>query len=110
MAFHDPSYNAFADRHVSPAEVGRKLGLDEKTVRVRLKKMEESRFIKYYQAMPNFALFGLRSMCSFRFEALNLSTKFVILKCPHEVPRLVESLDYPVPFWSATIVGSSAKD
>lgn len=110
MAFRDLSYKAFADGHVSPVEVGRKLGLDGKTVRVRVRKMEESGFIKYYQAMPNFALFGLRSMGSFRFEALNLTTKFSVLQSIHEVQGLVEASDYLGPFLSATIAGETSEE
>ncbi len=110
MAFRDLNYSAFADRHVSPADVGRKLGLDVKTVRVRVQKMEDSGFIKYYQATPNLALFGLRSMGSYRFEALNLSTKFVIVQSAHEIPRLIETMDYLGPFLSATIAGASTEE
>ncbi len=110
MAFQELSYSVFADRHVSPAEIGRKLGLDEKTVRVRVRKMENSGFIKYYQALPNLALFGLRSMGSYRFEALNLSTKFAIVERVHEIPGLVETLDFLGPFLSADISGASSAD
>lgn len=110
MAFQELTYNVFTDRHVSPAEIGMMLGLDEKTVRVRVRRMENSGFIKYYQAMPNLALFGLRSMGSYRFEALNLSTKFVVVETVHEVPGLIEVLDYLGPFLSMEIAGVSTVD
>jgi DNA-binding Lrp family transcriptional regulator len=110
MAFRESSYIAFADRRVSPAEIGRKLGLDEKTVRVRVRRMENSGFIKYYQALPNLALFGLRSIGSYRFEALNLSTKFAIVERVHEIPGLVETLDFLGPFLSADVAGASSVD
>ncbi len=110
MAFGELSYSVFTGRHVSPADIGKKLGLDEKTVRVRVRKMENSGFIKYYQAMPNVALFGLRSMGSYRFEALNLSTKFAVVETVHEIPGLIETLDYLGPFLSMEIVGVSTPD
>ncbi len=110
MAFQELSYNVFMDRRVSPAEIGKKLGLDEKTVRVRVRRMENCGFIKYYQVMPNLALFGLRSMGSYRFEALNLSTKFVLVETVHEVPGLIETLDYLGPFLSMEIAGVSTVD
>lgn len=110
MAFREVSYKVSSDRHVSPAEIGKRLGLDEKTVRVRVRKMESSGFIKYYQAMPNLALFGLESMGSYRFEALNLSTKFVVVETVHEIPGLVETLDYLGPFFSMEIAGRSGFD
>jgi DNA-binding Lrp family transcriptional regulator len=59
MAFGTTSFSAIQDRRVSPSEIGRKVSLDEKTVRVRVKKMEDDGFIKYYQVMPNLNLFGL---------------------------------------------------
>jgi DNA-binding Lrp family transcriptional regulator len=56
IAFKGLDYDSFTDRRVSPLAIGRKLGLDEKTVRVRIKK--DDGFIKYYQAMPSLALFN----------------------------------------------------
>jgi len=56
IAFKGLDYDSFTDRRVSPLAIGRKLGLDEKTVRVRVKKMENDGFIKYYQVMPSLAL------------------------------------------------------
>ncbi|MGH9976798.1 MAG: winged helix-turn-helix transcriptional regulator, partial [Nitrososphaeraceae archaeon] len=53
IAFKGLDYDSFTDRRVSPLAIGRKLGFDEKTVRVRVKKMEDDGFIKYYQAMPS---------------------------------------------------------
>ena len=75
IAFKGLDYDSFTDRRVSPLAIGRKLGLDEKTVRVRVKKMEDDGFIKYYQAMPSLALFQLKNMNTYRFEALNIATK-----------------------------------
>jgi len=110
MAFMDPTYEAFEERHPSAADLGKKLGLDKKTVSVRVNRMEESGFIKYYQAMPNLALFGMRVISLFRFEALNLSTKKAIVNHLHEVPRLVESSDYLGPFLTGSIVGATREE
>ena len=110
MAFMDPTYEEFEERHPSAAELGKKLGLDKKTVRVRVNRMEESGFIKYYQATPNLALFGIRVISLFRFEALNLSTKNAIVNHLHEVPRLVESSDYLGPFLTGSIAGSTREE
>jgi DNA-binding Lrp family transcriptional regulator len=56
MAFRDLGYEKFTERRPSAGEMGKKLGLDEKTVRSRVNRMEESGFIKYYQATPSLAL------------------------------------------------------
>ena len=110
MAFGDSSYKEFGGRHLSAAEMGKRLGMDEKTVRVRVNRMEDSGFVKYYQAMPNLALFGMRVVSLFRFEALNLSTKHAVISRLHEVPRLVESSDYLGPFLSGRIAGATAEE
>ncbi len=107
MAFGGLSYDASPDRHVGPPEISRRLGLDEKTVRLRIGKMERSGFIKYYQAVPNLSLFGLKATGSYRFEALNLTTKFIAIERLHEVPRLVESADYLGPYLFVKVAGES---
>jgi DNA-binding Lrp family transcriptional regulator len=110
MAFLEQSYEEFGERHPSAGRMGRKLELDEKTVRVRVNRMEESGFIKYYQATPSLALFGMRDISLFRFEALNLATKYAMINHLHEVPRLVESSDYLGPFLTASIAGSTPEE
>jgi DNA-binding Lrp family transcriptional regulator len=110
MAFREPTYEKFGDRHPSSAEMGKKLGLDEKTVRARVNRMEASGFIKYYQAAPSLSLFGMRTVNLFRFEALNLSTKFAVIRHLHELPRLVESADYMGSYFTASIAGATLEE
>ncbi len=107
MAFLEQDYVEFRERRPSAARMGRKLGLDEKTVRLRVKRMEESGFVKYYQAAPSLALFGMRRLSLFRFETLNLATKHAVMKKFHSVPRLVEASDYLGPFITASIAGAT---
>ena len=92
------------------AEIGKKLRLDEKTVRARVGRMEESGFVKYYQASPNLGLFGMHAVSLYRFEALNLSTKFAVIRGLNEVPRLVESSDYLGPSLTASIAGATHEE
>ncbi len=94
IAFKGLDYDSFTDRRVSPLAIGRKLGLDEKTVRVRVKKMEDDGFIKYYQAMPSLALFQLKIMNTYRSEALNIATKHRVIEHVQELPFIVETVDY----------------
>jgi DNA-binding Lrp family transcriptional regulator len=110
MAFFDPIYEEFEKRHPSAADLGKKLGLDTKTVRARINRMEDSGFIKYYQATPNLAFFGMHVISLFRFEALNLSTKNSILNHLHEVQGLVESSDYLGPFLTGSIAGATREE
>jgi len=110
LAFREQSYETFHERHPSAAEIGKKIGLDEKTVRARISNMEESGFIKYYQASPALSLFGMSSVSLFRFEALNLSTKYVVINHLHDVPRLVESSDYIGKNFTARIAGGTEEE
>ncbi len=108
IAFKGLDYDSFTDRRVSPLAIGRKLGLDEKTVRVRVKKMEDDGFIKYYQAMPSLALFQLKNMNTYRFEALNIATKHRVIEYVQELPFIVEAIDYLGQVASVSISGTSS--
>jgi len=110
MAFRKNINETFTERRPSAADVGKKLGLDEKTVRQRVKQMEEAGFIKYYQATPNLALFGMKVVSLFRFESHNLSTKFAIVNGLKKVPRLVEAADYLGPFLTCSIAGATPEE
>jgi len=110
MAFKGLDYDSFTDRRVSPLAIGRKLGLDEKTVRVRVKKMEDDGFIKYYQAVPNLALFGVKSLNSYRLEAVNITTKHRVVENVQQVPYIVEAVDYLGQTLSVSIAGASPKE
>lgn len=110
MAFKGLDYDSFTDRRVSPLAIGRKLGLDEKTVRVRVKKMEDDGFIKYYQAVPNLALFGMKVVSSYRLEALNITTKHRVVENVQQIPYVIEATDYLGQSVALTIAGASANE
>ena len=110
IAFKGLDYDSFTDRRVSPLAIGRKLGLDEKTVRVRVKKMEDDGFIKYYQAMPSLALFQLKNTNTYRFEALNIATKRRVIEYIQELPFIVEVIDYLGQVVSVSISGTSSEE
>ncbi|MDA4111181.1 MAG: Lrp/AsnC family transcriptional regulator [Thaumarchaeota archaeon] len=110
MAFTDWIYGSWASRRPGSSAISKKLGLDEKTVRLRVKKMEESGFIKYYQVIPNLALFGMKFQGLCRFEAMNIPTKFGVLGFIHELPGIVEAFDYLGPAVALSIAGKSEED
>ena len=110
IAFRSPSYDVSNERRPSASEIGRKLRLDEKTVRSRIGQMERSGFIKYYQTTPDLTLFGMRDVGIFRFGTYNLATKFALIDKMQEVPRLVESADYIGLFSTASIAGASPEE
>ena len=107
IAFKGLDYDSFTDRRVSPLAIGRKLGLDEKTVRMRVKKMEDDGFIKYYQAMPSLALFQLKNIKTYRYEALNIATKHRVIRYVQDLPFIVEAIDYLGSVVSINITGTS---
>ena len=108
LAFKAMGSRAFAERHLSPAGIAKKLGLDEKTVRLRVKKMEEAGFIKYYQLTPELALFGLKCLGLYRFEAMNIATKVGVVNYLQNLPGVVEAFDYLGPTLSVSVAGASA--
>jgi DNA-binding Lrp family transcriptional regulator len=109
IAFKGLDYDSFTDRRVSPLAIGRKLGFDEKTVRVRVKKMEDDGFIKYYQAIPSLTLFQFKNMKTYRFEALNISTKHRVIEYVQKLPFIVEAIDYLGQDVSVSIAGHSSR-
>jgi DNA-binding Lrp family transcriptional regulator len=110
IAFKGLDYDSFTDRRVSPLAIGRKLRLDEKTVRIRVKKMEDDGFIKYYQATPSLALFQLKDIITYRFEALNIATKHRVIEYIQELPYIVEAIDYLGQVLSVNITGTSSEE
>jgi DNA-binding Lrp family transcriptional regulator len=110
IAFKGLDYDSFTDRRVSPLAIGRKLGLDEKTVRIRVKKMEDDGFIKYYQATPSLALFQFKVISTYRFEALNIATKHRVIEYIQERPFIVEAIDYLGQIVIVSITGTSSEE
>jgi DNA-binding Lrp family transcriptional regulator len=107
MSFGTTIFTTIQDRHVSPSEIGRKIGMNEKTVRVRVAKMEEVGFINYYQVVPNLSFFGLKEIGYYRVEALNLPTKYKLIERTQEMQFVVEVVDYVGRTASLAIAGSS---
>ena len=87
--------------------VARSLGLDEKTVRVRLRRLEREGFIKYYQATPDLALLGMRAEVTCRFDAVNVATKLGALAFAKDIEGMVEGLDYLGTSFFVTVAGPS---
>ena len=106
LAFKELGVGEESGANHGPREIGRRLGLDEKTVRSRIRKMEDSGFIKYYQATPSLALLGLRNLGLYRFEAMNITTKQRVLAYLKSLPRVVEAFDFLGPVVSVSIAGS----
>jgi DNA-binding Lrp family transcriptional regulator len=72
--------------------------------------MENDGFIKYYQVMPSLALFQLKNMNTYRFEALNIATKHQVMKYIQELPFIVEASDYLGQVASISISGTSSEE
>ena len=110
IAFKGLDYDSFTDRRVSSLAIGRKLGLDEKTLRARVKRMDVDGFIKYYQVIPGLALFQLKSVNTYRFEALNIATKHRVIDYLQELPFIVEAIDYLGQVLSVSISSTSSEE
>ncbi len=72
--------------------------------------MEDDGFIKYYQAMPSLALFQLKNIKTYRYEALNIATKHGVIEHVRELPFIVEAIDYLGQVVSVSISGTSSEE
>src|SRR5215470_6742735 len=91
------------DRRASPKEIGAKLGVDERTVRLRLNKMEKEGFIQYYQIIPNLGILGrpLASLCN--FQSPNLTCKFQALEILKHTDDVIDIADFLGESFGVTI-------
>jgi len=110
MAFKYLDYNAFEKRHISPLEIGKRLRIGEKSVRDRIRKMEVEGFIKYYEAIPNFSLFGFNNIGMFNLEAEDIPSKQFAVSIAMKTPQVVDVYDMVGPAFSVTIAGSSVEN
>src|SRR5207248_10081056 len=85
----------------------RQLRRDETPVRLRIQKMEGEGFITDCPATPDLAFFGLHCLCLYRFEAMNLATKFGVLRHVRGLPGVAAAFDYIRPTVSVSIAGAS---
>jgi DNA-binding Lrp family transcriptional regulator len=107
MSFKYLDYNSFTRRHISPSDIGKKVGAGEKTVRTRIKRMEDDRFIKYYQALPNLSLLGISSVGMYSVEALDIPSKLSALEELQQAHGVVEIFDMLGPTAMVTLAGKN---
>jgi DNA-binding Lrp family transcriptional regulator len=60
--------------------------------------------------MPSLALFQLKNMNTYRFEALNIATKHRVIQYIQELPFIVEAIDYLGQIVSVSISGTSSEE
>jgi DNA-binding Lrp family transcriptional regulator len=109
LAFKEMAIGISVEKELGPAAIARKLRVDEKTVRLRIRKMEESGFIKYYQATPELGLFGIKHIGICRFEAMNIATKLGAVRYAEGLPGTLETSDYLGPTFAVSIASASAE-
>lgn len=69
MGFRYLTPDSAIERRPKLQDLGRRLSLDRRTINSRIRKMERSGFISYYQVFPNFRLIGARcSVYTFVFK------------------------------------------
>jgi DNA-binding Lrp family transcriptional regulator len=94
-------------RRPSPKEIGKKLGVDEKTVRLRTRKMEREGFIQYYQAIPNLRLFGRPLLCAYGFRAPTVAEKQNALRLLKDSDGIIDIADCLGEMCGVTLAASS---
>jgi DNA-binding Lrp family transcriptional regulator len=97
-------------RRPSPKEIGMKLGVDEKTVRLRTRKMEREGFIRYYQAIPNPSLFGRPLLCAYGFRAPTVHEKQNALRLLKDSDGIIDIADCLGEACGVTLAASSEEE
>jgi DNA-binding Lrp family transcriptional regulator len=94
-------------RRPSPKEIAAKLGVDERTVRLRTRKMEKDGFIQYYQTIPNLQLFDqpIASLCNFQSPSLTVKPK--ILESLRRADNVIDIADFLGDSFGVTVSASS---
>lgn len=110
ISYRYMNYGSYVGRHISPREIADKLGVSERTVRLRIRGMEKSGFIKYYQAVPNLKLFGIGSMEMYNFEAIDVQSKREALQYVLGRAAVLTVSDYVGPFFTTTMTGASTSE
>ncbi len=98
------------DRRPSAKKIGDKIGVDERTVRLRTRKMEREGFIQYYQAIPNLQLFGRPITCLCNFIAADLMGKLDAIEKIRREEAVVDIADFLGETFGVTISASSEID
>lgn len=97
-------------RRPSPKAIGKKLGLAERTVRLRIRRMEREGFIRYYEAIPNLSLFGLPLACFYSFHLEDIRKKQYALQQLQKADKVIEITDMIGGNFGATVAASSEED
>ena len=94
-------------RRPSPKAIGDKLRIDERTVRLRTKKMEKEGFIQYYQTIPNLRLLDQPLTCLCNFQSPSLPAKPRMLDSLRNANNIVDIADFFGESFGVTISASS---
>jgi len=106
------AYYAYTSKHRRPSskEIGRKLGLDEKTVRLRVDRMEKEGFIHSYQAIPNPCLFQLPIHGTYGFRVPNVLAKQLAIQKLLQAQGIIEVGDFLGETLALDLAASSEQD
>src|SRR5712691_11682674 len=98
------------NRRPSSRDIGKKLGLDERTVRLRIGKMEREGFIQYYQTISNLRLLGqpLAYLCNFQATDVMSKQRAIGVFC--EADGIIDIADYLGESFGVTISAASEDD
>ena len=98
-----------SNRRPSPKQIGAKLRVDERTVRLRTRRMEKEGFIQYYQTIPNLRLFNQPLTCLCNFQT-SLTDKPRILDSLRNADHIVDIADFFGESFGVTVSASTETD
>lgn len=78
---------------LDPWTIAKKLGVDGKTVKMRLRRMVKEGFIKYYQIYPNYRLLGVEGV-AYLFEVPDVQVKYEAIEKASLMDGVVEIYNF----------------
>ncbi len=110
MGYKNLDYAA-RNRRPSPRRIGKRLDLHERTIRRRVRKMEDEGFIESYESLPNFEVLGLPFSCICLFRAADIVTKRGAMEqLRAEAEGVVEIVDYVGERFVVHVAASSERE
>lgn len=97
-------------RRPSSKLIGKKLGLAERTVRLRIRRMEREGFIRNYVAIPNLSLFGFPLARFYSFQSEDIQKKQYALQQLQKADKIIEISEMIGETFGATVAASSEED
>lgn len=95
---------------IDPWGIAKTLGVDGKTVKLRIRRMEKQGFIKYYQVYPNYRLLGVEGLAGYLLEVSGIKEKYEAIEKISLLDRVVQIYNFVGNTFCVDFAYSDARD